>query len=539
FKNQIVPLGARVTQLHSSDPANLTVRISVISPDAPASRLYQRTFAIPTPGSSLRNDPDLREFHDTLQLPPSTPAHLTVITELRQNDESVIDRLTHDLYVYSPTPTPHFIESRNGAFFLNGHSWKAHGVNYMPSSGIAQPDNALFEQWLGSAAYDPQIIDRDLRRIKAMNLNSVSIFLYHQSLKAQNLLDFLRRCQALDLKVNLSLRPGTPLDFRWPLIREMIQTLRLPESDTIFAYDLAWEPSHFDHKHQMQYAPAWRQWVLHRYGSLDQAQKAWQVPAPVDHDQFSVPPAEQLVQDGPWRKLIADYRAFLDDMLRTPYAEARRLVRSIDPNHAVSFRMQMAGDPTFNNAGLLPYDFYGLTDAVDIWEPEAYGRIGDWDMVNPGHFTAAYARLCDPNKPVLWAEMGYSVWDNASNGPNDGKLDFQARYYRDFYRMMTQSGADGVFYWWYPGGYRVNEKSDYGIINPDGTDRPVTRIIRTHAAPFLAAAKPQGEPVPIPVDRDQDARGLFGIYQAIQESYWRALDSGQLPTLHWSHPPAQ
>ena len=37
---------------------------------------------------------------------------------------------------------------------------------------------------------------------------------------------------------------------------------------------------------------------------------------------------------------------------------------------------------------------------------------------------------------------------------------------------------DGVAWWWYPGGYRVNERSDFGIINPDGTDRPVTKVIR-------------------------------------------------------------
>ena len=52
--------------------------------------------------------------------------------------------------------------------------------------------------------------------------------------------------------------------------------------------------------------------------------------------------------------------------------------------------------------------------------------------------------------------------------------------------MMIESGADGVFFWWYPGGFRLGENSDFGIINPDGTDRPVTKVIRTEGPRFLA-----------------------------------------------------
>ena len=40
------------------------------------------------------------------------------------------------------------------------------------------------------------------------------------------------------------------------------------------------------------------------------------------------------------------------------------------------------------------------------------------------------------------------------------------------YRMFIESGADGVFFWWYPGGFRLGENSDFGIINPDGTTDP-------------------------------------------------------------------
>jgi hypothetical protein len=301
-------------------------------------------------------------------------------------------------------------------------------------------------------------------------------------------------------------------------MKELIEFYRMAQDDAIFAYDLAWEPSHYDHSFQQrEYAVLWQQWLLARYGSLEQAERAWGVPAPRNPTNAAlagVPPMAQLLNDGPWRKLAADYRSFLDQHLERHYAQARRLVRSIDPHHAVGFRMQLAGDPTCLLEGLLPYDFYGLARAVDLWEPEAYGRIGDWERVKGGEFTAAYARLCDPQKPLVWAEMGFSTWNGNRKAADPDKLAFQARFYSDFYRLLTESGADGVFFWWYPGGLRLNESSDFGIINPDGTDRPVSEVIRRRGAEFLTAPKPGKPDYWIPISRDRDARGLYGIYAA-------------------------
>ena len=456
-----------------------------------------------------------------------------------------VDYLRHEIREWTPSPAPEFVAARDGGMWLEGKSWKAHGVNYMPSSGIGLANWQHFEHWLGRGAYDPEIIERDLRRIKAMNLNAVSVFIYRESLEAQHLLDFLRRCEAHDIRVNLSLRPGTPLDFRWNEMRELIEHYRLAENDTVFAYDLAWEPRHEARQIQSDYLPLWQDWVQKRYADADAAKKAWGVGQGSFQFEFTdlksvpAPTMKWFTQDGPWRKLIADYRLFLDEMLHEKYAEARRLVRSIDPHHPVSFRMQHAGDSTFNWDAFVPYDFNGLAGAVDIWEPEAYGRIGDWEKVKPGRFTADYARLCDATKPVVWAEMGYTVWDNLHMAPAPEKLAFQAQYFRDFYRMMNESSADGIFFWWYPGGYRLNEKSDFGIINPDGTDRPVTKVIREEGAQFIKAAKPTTKPNHwISVDRDRDARGLFGIYEAAKSNYWSAIAAGKTPGLKWENKPS-
>ena len=451
------------------------------------------------------------------------------------------DGLRHDLGVWEPKARPQFVEARDGGFWLRSNPWKVHGVNYMPSSGIGLANGHYFEYWLGRGAYDPAVIERDLRRVKAMNLNAVSVFIHHESLGAQHLLDLLRRCEALDLHVNLSLRPGTPMDFRWREMKELIEYFKVAQNDTAFAYDLAWEPSHGSYAQQEQaYAGLWNQWVIRRYGSVATAEKAWGVPASrerSDSPTISVPSMQQLTRDGDWRKLVADYRLFLDDLLREKYSAARQLVKSIDPHHSVSFRMSNAGDPLYNWDAALPYDFYGFAEAVDVWEPEAYGRIGDWERVRAGDFTAAYARLCDAGKPLIWAEMGYNAWDMNRMAPDPEKLAFEGRYYADFYRMMIESGAEGIFFWWYPGGFRLGENSDFGIINPDGTDRPVTKVIRSEGLRFLKAREPAEPDYWIAVDRDRDARGLFGIYEAAKLEFWKAMDEGHRPGLKWEPKP--
>ena len=536
FPKQRFSVGARVVNFGREAATNLSLSMELCQERKHNNRVVKQTTLTLAPGAD-------QAIEEQTQL-QGVDENLVRVT-LGAGD-TAIDSLSHEIGVWRPKSKSEFIEARDGGLWLRGKPWKINGVNYMPSSGIGLANQQHFEHWVGRGAYDPEIIERDLRRLKAMKLNAVSVFIYHESLGAQHLLDFLRRCEAFDVHVNLSLRPGTPLDFRWQEMRELIEHYRLALNDTVFAYDLAWEPRHEPQALRSDYAKLWRAWVQRRLGTVEAARKAWSVGDEIfqfeisDWQSLAAPPMKWFTQDGPWRRLVADYRLFLDDLLREKYADARRLVKSIDSNHAVSFRMQHAGDPTFNWDAFLPYDFNGLAEAVDIWEPEAYGRIGDWERVKPGRFTADYARLCDATKPVVWAEMGHSVWNSQHMSPAAEQLDFQARYFHDFYRMLTDSGADGIFFWWYPGGYRLNERSDFGIINSDGTDRPVTKIIRDEGAKFLKARKLETKPnYWIPVDRDRDARGLFGIYEAAKDEYWKAIAAGKTPGLKWVRKPGQ
>jgi len=444
----------------------------------------------------------------------------------------VIDRVAHDVHIWRPKEEKEFVTVKNGDFVLRGKRWRAHGVNYMPSSDIGIDDWEYFEYWLGARSYDPEVIERDLEHIKELGLNSVSIFILHESARDQNLLDLLRRLDKLGLKANLALRPGTPMDFLWPQMRDIIEYYRLWENDTIFAYDLAWEPMFGTHDERKRWDSAWEQWIVERYESIENAEKDWGYPVPRDQSgKVTNPSHEQTDADGDWRRMVAAYRRFLDTLLYKKYSSARRLVRSIDPNHLVSFRMAGAGDPTFRWGGRIPYDFPYLAGGVDFLGPEAYGQIGDWQRVKSGWFEFEYARCVAPGKPMVWAEVGQSVWEIGRMESPPELLHFQADYCRDFYRMLIASGADGVFFWWYPGGFRCHENSDFGIINPDGSDRPVSKAIRKQAAGFLNG--PDAKPIDywIEIDRDLHPDGVTGIYDAAKDEFWKAIDARRAPGL--------
>ena len=522
FDDQTVTLGARAANFGRADA---TVRLSIrVTPDGERHPIFEKhltTTLRPGQRHDLRAEWDPHGF-------PEAPYRVETRLE---RDGHAIDRLDHDLHRWRAKKSPAFVTARGLDFVLDGKPWSPHGVNYMPSSGVAVEDGTYFERWLGRFPYDPEVVQADLERVAEAGMNAVSLFVYHQSIDSGNLLDILRRCEGLGLKVNLSLRPGTPLEFRWAEMRAIIERYRLAGCDTVFAYDLAWEPQFRNHSARRGHDAAWARWVAERYGSVASAEKDWQHPCPREGGTVTNPSDKQCSTDGPWRVMVAAYRRFLDDLLAEHYERARRLVLGVDPHHLVSFRMTVAGDPTISHGWSIPYDFRATAPGVDVVEPEGYGRIGDWEKVKGGAFTVAYARCVAPGRPCLWAEFGRSVWDRRRGGADPELLAWTAAYYERFYKMALLAEAAGTVCWWYPGGFRVGENSDYGIVSPDGSDRAITKVIRRYARAF-AARRTRSEPKHwIAIDRDAHPGGLPAIYERVKEEFWAAADRGDFPCL--------
>ena len=462
--------------------------------------------------------------------------------ELIENG-NVIDRLQHTISHYDLPATKQYVtRSSDGHFLLNGKRWRINGINYMPSSGIAQEDGQIFEQWLSKEAYDPEVIDRDLDHVVKLGMNAVSVFVYRESLDSQNLIDYLMRCRARNLKVNLSLRPGmldflnkggdNPLQGALDNFTTMVRRFKLGNDDTIFAYETAWEPAFGNQQARLIMDPAWRTWVTKHYNGEENAEKAWGVPAPRNaKGELTNPP--DIYFSGDKReavKIAADYRSFLDEWLDSTYGAATKAIKSLAPRQMVSFRMASAGNPSDDQRSGLPYQFEGLTRAVDFLSPECYGRVGSVAGDQGIRFEAAYARAVGKNMPVIWAETGVSAWDMASSTSDPANLDYQGTYIDTFYRIARESDVDGLFFWWYPGGYRTGENSDYGIINADGTYRPSTLAILKQGRAFLTDPPKPAPDVFLPYTRSEYPDGVHGIFSNLKDQFFGAIKAGKHPT---------
>jgi hypothetical protein len=485
----------------------------------------------PAPGTPRRLTPgEIWKERWTLSGKDAATYASGFVAELH-GENGCLDKIAQPVHILKLPAKPSFVTVKDGHFIRNGERWRPHGINYMPSSGIGLEDWIRFERWLGGPSYDPVIIRRDLERAKEIGFDAVSVFLYAESSAAGNLVDFVRQCDELGLAVNLSLRPGTPDSYSWPAWRQMIVENRLAENPTIFAYDVAWEPGFRSIPQRRALDGAWSAWLAERYGSAEAAERALGFALPRAGDALTGPEGRLLWNEGPWRPLACAYRRFVDDYLAKRYRVALRRIRDVDPHHLVSYRMAESGDPTFRNENCLPYGFKGSARLMDFLAPEAYGRIGTWkDAVRPGVFTVAYGRAVAPEKPVAWAEIGMSIWNQAAGQADPDLEERQAKFFEDFYKLLRVSDSDGVFFWWYPGGFRTNENSDFGIINPDGTWRQSTRVINRNKLEGARGKTPKPGAV-LTIDEEAFASGLWNAWESITKPFLAQVEEGVLPRL--------
>lgn len=463
-----------------------------------------------------------------------------VVTSLIVNGK-VIDRSTMNVHEWLPPAKPRFVRTKsNGHFYLDNHLWRINGVNYLPSSGIATSHGLYFESWMSARSYDPRIVGRDLTRIKKLGFNAVSAFIYTRDIDAQNLLDFLWLCRNLGLRVNLSLRPGVA-DYlgegraiaeqkSWANFRSIIERYQLRLNDTVFAYEISWEPSFGDYSHRVLLDAAWRRWVSAKYGTVAAAESAWKYKAPMASGLLTGPSDVQLtLPTGEFVRFVADYRAFLDSWLQQTFGESVRRIHSLDPNHLVSFRMASAGDSSYRWTGALPYQLEGLSRAVDFLSPECYGRVGDPSAERTIPFELGYARGVAPHLPVIWAETGMSVWDGGHGRDSVKLLRVEGHYYSVLYKATLRMNGDGIFFWWYPGGFRVNEGSDFGLVNEDGTNRPATLAVLKYGPLLLHLPLPKSQYVYLKYNPANHPDGPAGAFAALDLRFSTLLAAGKMP----------
>lgn len=460
------------------------------------------------------------------------------VAELLLNGE-VIDRIEHEISFWEPKPESErkFVYTENGSYMRDGERINLFGINYMPSSGMATENGQLFEHYVSAAAYDPEVFYNDLLHVKDMGFNAISVFYYAQTASdSNNMLHLVQMCEELGLMVDLSIRPHAyPFNYVESEVETLITKLHFHENDNIVAYDIAWESTigtyeggSFTSGGQLRQDldADWREWIQVQYGSIEAAEKAWGVKAPRKGEVIGVTD-EMLKEDSgsKYTAIVAAYRRFIDDVVASRFRYCVDHIKSLAPNQLVSFRMQTAGSADSDPAQY-HYDFHSLASSLDFMSPEAYALSLWSDNVRQGVFANLYARLAKPDSAVVWKEFGVHVWSGSNIYQSQKSLNYQAELYRAIYEMCLEGYTAATYCWYYTPGYRVAENSDYGVLNPDGSDRPVTAVIREYSEKFAQIGDMKAADYYIAVDREEHPDSIRGIYYEIKEELENALDNG-------------
>jgi hypothetical protein len=417
---------------------------------------------------------------------------------------------------------------QNGRFMLDGKPWFAHAINYWPLYVSGMEVEEYFSGWAMPATYEPEYIDRDLDTLQTMGVNCVSIQ-YVRPAEAPRLRDFIARCATRGIKVNVFLSGAHPTspsavdDLSKRPFMELLQAADLKGNAGVFAYDLAWEPRLGLHKERAQFDPLFETWLIEQYGSVERAEAVWKRPANRVDGKLGGPTDAELKADGPHTPMVAAYRRFTDDLISRRYGEVVRLVRTLDDTHLCGARTGYGGTGTRGAVEVMQFALTAGAAHLDFTSPEGYGygpeNIGD------AAFVGMFARWAGNGKPVFWAEFGRSVW----NGGEDA-LALQAALYESFAEMAEKTQADGWAGWWFPGGYRVDERSDFGVVAPDRVLRPSSLVLQ-RTAPTLKDIAPYAAfgQSPLEIRPEEHAAGLAALVDEFSERSAAAFKRGALP----------
>ncbi|MBO5897989.1 MAG: hypothetical protein J6R04_03160, partial [Clostridia bacterium] len=458
-------------------------------------------------------------------------------------DGKVIDKIEQDVSFWAPKENPSFIYMEDGYFKRDGEIVNFFGVNYMPSYGIAEPNSSYFENYVMRPSYDPTVVANDLDRIVDLGMNSVSIFVHYQyAIDNNNMLHMIQLCEDRGIYVNLSIR-----DVCYPLMNykeaeteNLITYQHFQENDNVYVYDIAWEPrigAYDDTRYigRKNYDAAWLEWINVQYGSLANAEKAWGVTLNKTAEGAPLVSDEILNStDKKYLKVTSAYYRFLDDHIAKVMNEGIQHMQAIAPNQMITFRMSMSGSG-YRNGSYKPsthcFDFASLASTLAYMEPEGYALGANPAAALQIPIANAYARYVSPDTPVVWKEYGQQVWtkgnDNTNFVPNENAMKAVYDYYDYTLEYCLNAYTSGMYCWYYAGGFRINENSDFGILNPDGSDRPVTALLREYAPLFInQGERPEAE-VLIEVERDNMVGGMFGIYDQAKAEARKAYDAGK------------
>lgn len=455
---------------------------------------------------------------------PALPAGEYRVTTRLEVGERVVDVVESPLRVVDPAgprADGRRVAVADGRFVARGRRVFLNGTNYWPRYITGSELNRFWSHWLTPRNYDPELVEADLAVMEELGLNLVSVQ-YTSPDMARPMIDFVARCRAHGIWVNIF--TGAANSFDPERDARLLRAALLDANDAVFAHDLLWEPRLGNQAERRSRDTAWRAWIDEQYGDLAAAERIWGTAAPRD-DAGAVtnPPDALLESDGPHRVFVAAYRRFADDHISRHYGRVIRHLELVDAEVLMGVRTGYGGTGQAYPNRVMAYDLLSGAAHLDFTSPEGYGLPPDWERGRGTGFITAYGRWAGAGKPVFWSEFGQSI---GPRGGSDESRELQRAIWDTMYRVIADSDADAAAGWWWPGGWRLGEESDYGVLHPDGTPR-ASLLAAAEWGRRLEAPQEMGDPVRIAIDRDADSRGTHGLWQRHGEAYVAAREAGR------------
>lgn len=475
-----------------------------------------------------------------------TPAKLDprgyVVTVTLTADGKLVDRIAQriDRLRTEPARDDEFVRVQGSQFVLAGKPWFFDGINFHPSSLGGQPAYA----WLARDRYDPELIERDLTWLQSIGVRALSAI---HSLQPpdpdaphayRDQLDFLDRCARHGMKAYVTVPYGRPYsgdDFA--KIKGYIERAGLHNHPAVLCWELAWEPIENPSTFS-KFEPDWNRWIIERYGSVSNAVADWGFDPRAPGTSVVPPPTNnQCLSHGPWDRYVAAFRRAFSDLISARYRDLAEPLRAWDPNHLAAFRGGACGIPDGNRFAHI--HSVGVAKHMDFLCPEGYNLQHGWAMPTPpedlrkGGLVTLFYRFQSREKPVVWMEFGFTVngfhtvWSPELVHIKPAELEKQRAEFEGFYSMFIESGARGAAPWWLPGGFRLGEASDFGVLEPDGRERPAADVMRRYIPQFATVQHPAPTRV---LDLDLDAH-YPDAWKTYSAQYLSAVQAGEVPYL--------
>ncbi|MBQ9357979.1 MAG: hypothetical protein IJT95_00350 [Abditibacteriota bacterium] len=455
------------------------------------------------------------------------PGLYETASTLYSSDGRLLDTLTQKFSVFDPDARSEdtVITVKDGNFWCGGSLWVPYGINYWPlyASGRESADYRTIT-WLFPEQYDPALIERDMEILKYLGANCISVQ-FTKDEEANPLRDLLERLRQYDIKVHLYVEGCHPLRLNADKAEALLKESCAAQSPSMFSYDLGWEVNCGDHNTRKSFDKEWNRWILDNYTSFEEAFAQWGY-TPAEEDGYYTNPDDDMIREpeGSPAVYIAAYRSFLDEHISKGYQKIVSRLKSFDPYTLMGARSGYGGTGTAWIAHMFPFDLKSGVRHLDYTAPEAYNIGGDRKGFMMGQINNIYGRFVSGGKPVMWPEYGSPLFvalkqDDYLPHIGDSYLEKEGLYYKGMGEFLAEARANGGLGWWYPGGYRTGEASDFGIISPDYTIRPAARAIKA-TAPGVMKGYSQLKSFPdetITIDRDDYVTGYAGVFDAYAE----------------------